>query len=125
MCLAPQDKILEAADLLHALLMAEQQASHFDRWFAVYMIPIIHPAGHYVNPIIITNNSQSSMGSSESGYDSMPNLEYPLSPLYIPRSPEVWSDGMEEGKSNNAYSFLMFFFLYNLEYWYSYVYFVE
>ena len=80
----PQDKILEAADLLCALLMAEQQASHFDQWFAVYMIPIIHPAGHHVNPIIMNDNSQSSMRSSESGYDSMPELEYPLSPLYIP-----------------------------------------
>ena len=87
MHLVPQDEILEAADLLHMLLMAKQWASHFDQWFAV--TPIIHPASHHINPIIITNDSQSSMGSSESRYDSMPDLEYPLLPLYILRSPEA------------------------------------
>ena len=88
-CLAPHDEILEAANLLHALLTAEQQVAHFDQWFAVYIIPIIHPAGHRINPIIVCDNGQSPPESSESGYDSMPDLEYPLSPLYVPWSLEA------------------------------------
>ena len=87
--LAPHDEILEAADLLRALLTAEQRVAHFDQWFAVYIIPIIHPAGHRVNPIIVCDNGRSPPESSESGYDSMPDLEYPLSPLYVPWSPEA------------------------------------
>jgi len=89
MRLVSQDEILEAADLLRALLTAEQRVSHFDQWFMVYMIPIIHPTGHRINPIIVCDDGHSQMESSESGYDSMPDLEYPLSPLYIPRSPEA------------------------------------
>ena len=89
MRLAPQDEILDAADLLRALLSAEQRVAHFDQWFAVHMIPIIHPAGHRVNPIVVCNDGHSPLGSSESGYDSMPDLQYPLSPLYDPRSPEA------------------------------------
>jgi hypothetical protein len=87
--LASQDEILEAADILRALLTAEQRVSHFDQWFAACMIPIIHPAGHRVNPIVVSDNGRSSLESSDSGYDSMPDLIYPLSPLYIPRSPEA------------------------------------
>ena len=86
MRLVSQDEILKAVDLLRALLTAEQQVSHFNQWFAVYMIPIIHPTGHRVNPIIVPDDGHSPLGSSESRYDSMPDLEYPLSPLYIPRS---------------------------------------
>jgi len=86
MRLASQDEILEAADLLRALLLAEQRVAHFDQWFTVYMIPIIHPVGHRVNPIIMCDDGHSLLGSSDSGYDSMPDLEYPLSPLYDPQS---------------------------------------
>jgi len=89
MRLASQDEILEAADLLRALLSAEQRIAHFDQWFAVYMIPIIHPVGHRMNPIVVCDDGHSPLGGSDSGYDSMPDLEYPLSPLYVPRSPEV------------------------------------
>ena len=88
-CLAPHNEILEAADLLCVLLTAEQRVAHFDQWFAVYIIPIIHPTGHHINPIIVCDNGQSLPESSESGYDSMPDLEYPLSPLYILQSPEA------------------------------------
>ena len=126
MCLMPQDEILKAADLLCALLTAEQRASHFDQWFAVYMIPIIHPASHCINPIIMNDNGQSSMGSSESGYDSMPELEYPLSPLYIPQSPEAWSIEMEENLMRNPVIHIRSWcLLYNLECCYVQLYFIE
>jgi hypothetical protein len=83
-----QDEVLEAAEFLHALLMPEQRLSHFDPWFASHMIPLIQP-GHPANPIVVSDNGRPSRRDSDSGYDSMPELEYPLSPLYIPRSPDA------------------------------------
>ncbi|KIM47245.1 hypothetical protein M413DRAFT_7791 [Hebeloma cylindrosporum] len=86
---ASQDDILDAADLLRALLTADQRVSHYDQWFAVFMCPLIHPLGHRANPIVLSDNGRSFGGSSDSSYDSMPDLEYPLSPLYNPQSPEA------------------------------------
>jgi hypothetical protein len=82
---ASVEEIAEAADFLGALLTPEQRLSHFDHWFAAHIRPLVHrPQGHPGNPIVLSDN-----GSSDSGYDNMPDLEYPLSPLYIPRSPDA------------------------------------
>ena len=82
---ASVDEIVEAADFLKALLSPEQRLTHFNYWFAGHILPLICPLpGQPGNPIVLSDN-----GDSNSGYDDMPDLEYPLSPLYVPQSPDA------------------------------------